>query len=425
MPNSLTLRLGLLLSLYLCQGLPTGIFTQALPAILRQYGVPLSIIGLSGFLAVPWALKFLLAPWVDSRFSPRIGQRRSWILPLQVSAFLALLLVAFFDPHSLASPQGVAYFFALMFLVNLLASTQDIATDGLAVRLLAFHERGLGNGVQVAGYRLGLIVGGGLLLYLVGVLGWQNSFFLLAALLALLTLPILFFREPAPIKNSHEPVLWWQIFLQFFQRPGLRGWLIVLITYKAGESLGTAMVKPMLVDMGLNLKQIGLMVSLVGSLATLLGALLGGWLTAKIGRSVAIVGFGAFQALAVAAYMLIPLNHVPGQLPALEWVYAINALEHFASGMAMAALLTAVMDLCRAEHAATDFTLQVSILAGCGGVFHLGAGFVAEALGYTGYFLLSAVLALLLLWPAAIYSRRLPWLQGLHLAAHSGDNARS
>ena len=96
MTASLSSRLSLLLTLYICQGLPTGVFTQALPALLRQYGAPLSVIGLSGLLAMPWALKFLWAPFVERHFSARIGQRRSWILPMQMLALLSLLAIAFF-----------------------------------------------------------------------------------------------------------------------------------------------------------------------------------------------------------------------------------------------------------------------------------------------------------------------------------------
>lgn len=415
---SLSSRLGLLLTLYICQGLPTGVFSQALPAILRRYDVPLTVIGMSGLLAMPWALKFLWAPFVESHFSSRWGQRRSWILPMQVLGVGTLLLVAFFDPYRLATAEGVTQFFVLMFMVNLFAATQDIATDGLAVRTLDFHERGLGNGVQVAGYRLGLIIGGGLLLYLIGAWNWRWSFFALAGLLLLLTLPVWRFREPLPkpaqIRHSYAG-----IFTSFFDRPGLKGWLVVLVTYKAGESLGSAMVKPMLVDMGLDLKQIGLMVSMVGSVAALAGALLGGWLTAVIGRYHAIIGFGALQGLGVAAYAWLSWHHEAGEAVSMTAIYSINALEHFASGMAMAALLTAVMDLSRPDHAGADFTVQVSILAIFGGSFYLGAGFVAEALGYTGYYLISGAIALVLLWPAAVYCRRLPWLVD---SRDSGDN---
>lgn len=408
---SLRSRLLLLLTLYVCQGLPTGVFTQALPAILRSYHVPLTVIGLSGLLAMPWALKFLWAPFIEARFSARIGQRRSWILPMQLAAFLMLLLIAFFDPKSLATTSGVAIFFVLMFLVNLFAATQDIATDGLAVRMLDFHERGLGNGVQVAGYRIGLIIGGGLLLYVIAVWNWQATFLLLALLLLLLTIPVLRFKEPAAIVHSaHQRLSYVEIFTSFFDRPGLKGWLIVLVTYKAGESLGSAMVKPMLVDMGLDLKQIGLMVSLVGSAAALLGALLGGWLTTLLGRYRAIIAFGVLQALGIAAYAALSWRHDQGLAVDLDLIYAINAFEHFVSGMAMTALLTAVMDLSRPQHAASDFTVQVSVLAIFGGSVYLAAGFVAESLGYTGYFLLSGFIAMILLLPAAVYCRRLPLL---------------
>ncbi len=413
MSASLSSRLGLLLTLYICQGLPTGVFTQALPALLRQYGVSLTVIGFSGLLAMPWALKFLWAPYVDQHFAKKIGQRRSWILPMQMAAVFTLLYIAFFDPHRLDTASGVTEFFLLMLLVNLFAATQDIATDGLAVRTLAFHERGLGNGVQVAGYRLGLIVGGGLLLYLIGAWSWQASFIFLALLQLALTVPVLFFREPAAlVAPVREHARYWGSFTSFFARPGLYGWLVVLVTYKAGESLGSAMVKPMLKDMGLSLQDIGLMVSLVGSFAALTGALLGGWLTAKIGRWHAIIGFGFLQAVTVAAYAVLSWRHDAGMPVDIVLISGINALEHFASGMAMAALLTAVMDLSRPEHAASDFTVQVSILAIFGGSFYLAAGITAELLGFTAYFLLSGAIALLLLWPAAVYCRRLPALQG-------------
>jgi len=53
---SLSTRLGLLLALYLAQGVPFGVYTQALPAIFRSYDAPLSLISLCGLLAIPWGL---------------------------------------------------------------------------------------------------------------------------------------------------------------------------------------------------------------------------------------------------------------------------------------------------------------------------------------------------------------------------------
>jgi len=45
-------------------------------------------------------------------------------------------------------------------------AAQDIATDGLAVRILETRERGLANGTKVGAYRIGTILGGGLLLWI-------------------------------------------------------------------------------------------------------------------------------------------------------------------------------------------------------------------------------------------------------------------
>ena len=184
--QALPARLAILLTLYMAQGLPGGIFSQALPAILRSHDVSLTIIGFSGILAAPWALKFLWSPWVDRCFSPRWGRSRSWILPIQALSIVLLLVIAGFDPLTLATDVGVYQFFALMLVLNLLAATQDVASDALAVRSLNYQERGLGNAVQVGGYRLGLIIGGGFLLYLVAVWDWRQAFMVLALLLALI-----------------------------------------------------------------------------------------------------------------------------------------------------------------------------------------------------------------------------------------------
>lgn len=179
------LRLGLLASLYISQGLPFGFFTQALPVLLRKHGLSLENIGLSSLLAIPWALKFAWAPLVDRFSIPRIGRRRSWIFPMQFLTVLVLLWMAFREPvHSFR------WILVAVLGVNLLSATQDIATDGLAVDMLDVHERGLANGIQVAGYRAGMIVGGGALLIFFDRIGWSLTFIVMALLVAAMSVPI-------------------------------------------------------------------------------------------------------------------------------------------------------------------------------------------------------------------------------------------
>lgn len=407
MTSPLSRRLGLLLALYLAQGLPFGVYSQALPAILRSHQAPLSLISLSGLLALPWALKVLWAPLVDRHHWPRVGYRRSWILPLNAGLAMVMAALCVFDPDSLGTPSGFAMLFAALFLVNLLAATQDIASDGLAVRILAPHERGPGNGVQVAAHRLGVIIGGGLLLVALDRWGWHDAFLGLALLSFCLLLPALFFREPPPPPGvaavAREPYA--QAWVSFFRRPALRGWIWVLLTCKAADFMASGMVKPMLVDMGLSLSDIGLQVSLVSSITTIAGALSGGWLVERLGRRVSLAGFGLAYALTLGLYAVPAFGWSLAGVPATMLVIAINALAHLIEGMMMAALLAAVMDRARPDHAGVDFTLQVSLLALAGGVFFLPAGLLVEQVGYGWHFLIAAGLGVLLLWPAWRYTR--------------------
>ena len=81
-------RLFLLLAaLYLAQGLPYGFFTQALPVLMREQGYSLTAISAVSLLFIPWATKFLWAPWVDHR-----GTRRGWLLPLQIAGVVLALV---------------------------------------------------------------------------------------------------------------------------------------------------------------------------------------------------------------------------------------------------------------------------------------------------------------------------------------------
>ena len=71
-------------------------------------------------------------------------------------------------------------------------------------------------------------------------------------------------------------------------------------------------------------------------------------------------------------------------------LYALLAYEHFAGGMATAALFTAMMDHTAPQTAATDYTVQASLVLAAGGLFGLPSGWVAGALGYPLHFALSA-----------------------------------
>jgi len=188
-------KTALLFMLYLSQGLPFGFQATALPVLLRERGVSLAAIGFAGALALPWLFKPLWAPLVDRYWSMRIGKRRSWIIPLQTMMVLTILATI-----PVAASGSTVSLLVCIFLMNLCAATQDIAVDGLAVDSLGTNELGPGNAAQVAGYKAGMVLGGGILVWLSARAGWEGLFLTMAILAILPLFLVLRYKEI----ESHE-----------------------------------------------------------------------------------------------------------------------------------------------------------------------------------------------------------------------------
>ena len=76
-----TLRLFVLSTLYVAQGIPYGVVTVTLAGWLAGRGGTEAEVGkLISFSMLPWAFKWLWAPLVDRFSRSRMGRRRPWIL---------------------------------------------------------------------------------------------------------------------------------------------------------------------------------------------------------------------------------------------------------------------------------------------------------------------------------------------------------
>lgn len=449
--------MAVLLTLYFAQGLPAGFITQALPAILREYQVSLEMIGLSGMLLIPWALKFLWAPVVDKYFIAKWGRSRSWILPLQLLSALIVAIVGLINPNQLSSPETLWTIYSLLFLLSLIGATHDVAADGLATRSLTrlLHNasslpavknpyQGMGNAAQVVGYRMGLILGGGVLLLVLGQWSWRYSFFAMAVLIVLNTIPIWLYPENKAIpidqastnqsstqskedsteqKNKTESAkLSWSTatsyikdqYGYFWSNPQMRAWLAVLLTFKIVDGVSSGMVKPMMIDMGIATGDIGLWASVLGSVASLGGAGLAAWLLKRMAHHNALVAFNVFQVATTALYIVVAIGleypdwfgFAPQHSVPFWWAYAANAVEHLAAAMALVAMLTMIMHYARRDKAGSDFTTQVCLLTVFSGGAHLISGFIANEVGYSGHFILSVALGCLCLLPLFYWRKK-------------------
>ncbi|NKY34192.1 MFS transporter [Nocardia speluncae] len=406
--------LVLLAGLYFAQGLPYGFFTQALPVVLRESGFSLIEISATGVLFAPWALKFLWAPYVD-----RYGTRRKWLLSLQLTSSAIVFGLACLDLSS-----SLRWLLIGIAVVNAVSATQDIATDGLAVQLLGPRERGLGNGIQVGAYRIGMIVGGGALLWLFALAGWRSLFAAMAILLLLTTIPVWWLPRsatpPEQKASSSRPATlttsWWQR----LRRPGMLAFILLIGGFKFGDSMGSAMVGPFMSDAGLTLGQIALVKGVLSSAGALAGAALGGWLCFRYGRRHALLIGGITQTASLVLYLLASLG-----IGGFGLIVTASLAEHILGGAATVAVFTLMMDASDRDHAGSDYTLLACAVVTVQGVAGFAAGTVGELLGYPALFGSSLVLSGLGCAALIIATDRGAGPNGVHAVWHSPRTARA
>ncbi|MEM9775581.1 MAG: MFS transporter [Chloroflexota bacterium] len=380
-------KMTLLGGLYITQFLGLGFIITAVPAIMRANGAGLDEIGWIYALGLIWSIKFLWAPLVDRFGSKRYGHYRIWLIVLQSLIIVALVGASFFDINE---QMGVlAMFFAM---ISLFSATQDIAADALAVTVLKPEERGLGNSIQMGGGFLGNMIGGGLVLIAYEYIGWNASLLILAAGTALPLINILMHKEqPAPADARDEKV-GFKDMIRYFRRPGVGRWVPILLTYTLGISTAYALINPMLVDLGWSLDQIGIATNIVGSVVSIAGALVIGWVVQKIGRKWAMIVSGL--GVGVSIFGLIPAAQGVNNTPL---IYGTICLMLLAYGANTTVFATIMMDKSNPETAGTDYTLQYSISSIFAFILSATALTFAESLGYVPVLMIGVGLSLLAL----------------------------
>ena len=132
---------GLLVLLYFLQGIPMGLATGSVPFLLKDH-MSYGEIGIFSLASYPYSLKLLWSPIVDAVWSPKVGRRKSWILPIQFLSGLGMLWLGSTVEDMMSAtgkPGGpsVWAFTAWWFFLVFMCATQDIAVDGWALTLLS------------------------------------------------------------------------------------------------------------------------------------------------------------------------------------------------------------------------------------------------------------------------------------------------
>ncbi len=152
-------RLLVVTVLGFASGLPLALTGQALQAWLTLEGLDIATIGFLSLVGLPYTFKFLWAPLMDRFDLPLLGRRRGWLVATQLALAGALAALAATSPS-----DSIRVFALLAVAVAFMSASQDVVIDAYRTDLLPPAERGLGASLNVMGYRLAMIVSGGVAL---------------------------------------------------------------------------------------------------------------------------------------------------------------------------------------------------------------------------------------------------------------------
>ena len=367
-------------------GLPLLLTGSVLQAWLKDGGIDLTRIGLFALVGLPYTLKFLWSPLFD-RYALPLGRRRGWMALMQLSVAGALLLL------SMTQPAADHLWLVMLagLLVTFFAASQDIVIDAYRRESMAESELGLGSALYVNGYRVGMLLAGGGGLILADWMSFEAMYRLMAVFMAACVVVTLLAPEP-PLpegrpRNLREAVI--LPFRDYFSRDG--AWLILafILLYKLGDTMASAMTTPFYLDLGYSKTEIGAVVKLFGFWATLAGGTLGGlWiLRAGMHRALWLFGFGQM----ISTFGFVVLAQLPPSEVALA---AVVAIENLTAGMGTAAFVGFMAALTDRRFTATQYALLSSLMGVPRVLLSAPTGWLAQTLGWSGFFLLCVLIAI-------------------------------
>ncbi|HRK95254.1 MAG TPA: MFS transporter, partial [Rhodospirillales bacterium] len=293
------------------------------------------------------------------------------------------------------------------------------------VEILEDHQLAAGAATTVFGWRIGQVGAGALGLILADVLPWPVVFALIAAMVGVGMATILLNPEPkVPAAGDADAVLarveaflerrrhlphrlvavaaWiyaaaLQPVVEFI---GRRHWLAILLfiaLYKFGDAVLAVMKVPFFLEIGFSKTEIAEVVKLFGVVAVIAGGLLGGVVLARIGILRGLLVCGVLMAASNLVFVLQAWAGADVRVLA-----ATIAIENVTTGMGTTAFVAYLSSLCNLAYTATQYALLTSLMALSRTVLSSGAGWLADQMTWTSFFIATTLAAipglLLLVW---------------------------
>lgn len=433
-------------SLYFAEGIPYFIVNVISVTLFKRLGMSNGDLALyTSLLYLPWVIKPLWSPVVDV-----FKSKRWWILVMQ-----AIITVSFAILALSVSPDVFGLSLVIFYVIAFASATHDIAADGFYMLALGEQEQSLFVGIRSTFYRISSVFGQGVIVVVAGLLeermgsipsAWKVTLLLCGALFALLTLwhcrslpkvernlagghdsdrkaanagtmeAKAADEMPGPcVPAGGKPAVhrggWcdmWRVWKTFFMKDGVWLALAFMLLYRLPEALSVKMLTPFLLDppeaggLGLSTAQSGLVYGTAGVIALTIGGILGGVYAARKGLRKSMWIMALSLALPCAVYLFLALVQ-----PERMWiVYACVVLDQFGYGFGFTAYMLYMMKFAEGEFVTSHYAICTAFMALSMMIPGLFAGWMQEALGYVGFFIIVMICCLATVFVTLFVRRR-------------------
>ena len=394
-------RVALMLAMGVSSGLPFMLIGNTLGAWLKPAGVGNAVIGFASWVGMAYTIKFVWGAMVDRIPLPaigRLGRRRGWMLLAQVVAGAGLIGMGLCDPKA-----HLSWLIAFAGVTAIAAATQDTAMDAWRIEIAAdADELGLLTAAYSIGYRVALIFTEAVILMSAKRIGWQESYVIYGAAMAIGIVAVLLAREPEaadavmrtkseqaarnPLVAVYDAVI--GPLIAFFRAHGVAtaALMLLMITfYHLCDYMRGPMSLPYYKTLQLDNDTIGLTRLVFGTPATFIGIALGGLSSLRLGNRPTLIVGAIVQPLAIASFALLGFHGgdftlvTVGRfsLTAFQAVMTADAIAIGYSGVALVAYMSTLTSL---GYTATQYALLTSALAFTGKLLKGFSGAIVDVL---------------------------------------------
>ena len=404
-------------SVYFAMGLPFVALSLVSVIMFADLGIDEAKITFwTSLLILPYSLKPLWSPLLEL-----YRTKKEFVVITQMLSGICFGLIAFLLPVS----NFFAFVIAMMAVIAVSGATHDIATDGIYLTALDKQTQARYIGWQGAFYNLAKVLANGGMVGLAGVLmdyfktnspehaatyAWMIIMGLIGALLVALSiyhwfaLPLGSKSEDTPESFRQSMQSLWQVFKDFFTKKHIWYYILFIVCYRLTEGFAVKMVPLFLKDMrdiggmGLTNQSIGLIYGTLGTLAFIVGSILGGYYIAHFGLRKVLFSLVCIFNIPFAVYFL--LAHFQ---PECLWVIGSGLVaEYFCYGFGFVGLTLFMMQqVAPGKHSMAHYAFA-------SGIMNLGfmipgmiSGKIYQLVGYEMFFIIALLMALpsfLLTW---------------------------